>query len=128
MSVRLLALAALSLGVAVPAIAGQETTATGAVATTTPGVDLARLPLNVGRIGRQLRQTETSEERNGMRLKYTIQVYGEAPKLKLVTPLDNLLTGDVPNSSPTHNDMIRQMTPKEFSAPVMSLGGVPSRK
>ena len=128
MSLRLPALAALCFGVTVPAIAGQGGTATGAVATTTPGVDLARLPINVARIGRQLRQADVREERNGLRLKYTIQVYGELPKLKLITPLDNLLTGGVPNSAPTHNDMIRQMTPKEFSAPVIGLGSIPSRK
>jgi hypothetical protein len=127
MTGRLLIAALLCSGVAVPATAGQGS-ATGAVATTTPGVDLARLPVNVARIGRQLRQVESTEERNGLRLKYTIQVFGDAPKLKLVTPLDNLLTGDVPKSAPTHTDMIRQMTPKEFSAPVMSLGGFPSRK
>lgn len=127
MGVRLLTASALCLGLAAPAMA-QESSAGGAVATTTPGIDLARLPVNVARIGRQLRQTETTEERNGVRLKYTIQVYGEAPKLKLVTPLDNLLTGDVPNSAPTHTDMIRQMTPKEFSAPVIGLGAIPSRK
>jgi len=84
--------------------------------------------VNVSRIGRQLRQATATEERNGLRLKYTIQVYGEAPKIKVFTPLDNLLTGDIPNSSPTHNDMIRQMTPKEFSAPVINLGGIPTRK
>jgi hypothetical protein len=127
MSVRLLTAAVLCFGLAASA-AAQGTSATGTVATTTPGVDLAQLPVNVGRIGRQLRQAATTEERSGLRLKYTIQVYGEAPPLKLVTPLDNLLTGDVPNSSPTHNDMIRQMTPKEFSAPVINLGSIPSRK
>jgi hypothetical protein len=127
MSVRLLA-AALCIGLATPALAGQESSATGTVATTTPGVDLARLPVNVSRIGRQLRQAESTEERTGMRLKYTIQVYGELPRIKLFTPLDNLLSGDIPNSAPTHNDMIRQMTPKEFSAPVIGLGGIPARK
>src|SRR3954453_701820 len=105
MSVRLLA-AALCIGFATPAPAGQEKSAPGTVATTTPGVDLARLPVNVSRIGRQLRQAESPEDRTGMRLKYTIQVYGELPRIKLFTPLDNLLSGDIPNSAPTHNDMI----------------------
>ena len=60
-------------------------------------------------------------------MRYDIQVYGEAPRFKLVTPLDNLLLGNVPNTAPTHNDMIRQMTPKEFSTPVFSIS-TPSRK
>ena len=95
--------------------------------TVTPGVELERLPINVGRIGRPLRQTQVREQHDGLRLRYDIQVYGEAPRFKLFTPLDNLLVGGVPNSAPTHNDMIRQMTPKEFSTPVFSMS-VPSRK
>jgi hypothetical protein len=112
----------------VPAYAQQPTSAGGTIATVTPAVDLSRLPVNVGRIGRKLREAEVREEREGLRLRYTIDVFGEAPKLKLITPLDNLLTGDVPHSAPTHNDMIRMMTPKEFSAPVINLGTVPRRK
>ena len=121
-------LVALCSLLAVPVSAQQPTAAGGTIATATPALDLSRLPLNVGRIGRQLRAAEVREEREGLRLRYTIDVFGEAPKLKLITPLDNLLTGDVPHSAPTHNDMIRMMTPKEFSAPVINLGTVPRRK
>jgi hypothetical protein len=127
MGVRLLAAAILCAGFAVPAIAGQGSSADGAEVSVTPGVELNRLPINVARIGKQLRQTQVREERNGLRLRYDIQVYGEAPRFKLVTPLDNLLLGNVPNTAPTHNDMIRQMTPKEFSTPVFSIS-TPSRK
>jgi len=127
MGVRFPAVAALCVGLAAPAVAGQAGSADGAEVTVTPGVELNRLPINVARIGRQLRQTQVREERDGLRLRYEIQVYGEAPRFKLVTPLDNLLLGGVPNSAPTHNDMIRQMTPKEFSTPVFSTS-VPSRK
>jgi hypothetical protein len=111
MGVKLLTLATACFGIAAPVMAGQGTAAGGAVATTTPGVDLARLPVSIARIGRQLRQAEVREERNGLRLSYTIQVYGQAPKIKLITPLDNLLSGDVPKSAPTNNEMIPQMTP-----------------
>ena len=127
MGFRFLFAAALCAGFAGPAMAGQGKSADGTVVTVTPGVELDRLPVNVARIGKQLRQTEVREERNGLRLRYDIQVYGDAPRFKLVTPLDNLLIGGVPNSAPTHNDMIRQMTPKEFSTPVFSMS-VPSRK
>ena len=127
MGFRFLFAAALCAGFASPAMAGQGKSADGTVVTVTPGVELDRLPVNVARIGKQLRQTEVREERNGLRLRYDIQVYGDAPRFKLVTPLDNLLIGGVPNSAPTHNDMIRQMTPKEFSTPVFSTS-VPSRK
>src|SRR6187551_1796564 len=127
MGFRFLFAAALCAGFAGPAMAGQGKSADGTVVTVTPGVELDRLPVNVARIGKQLRQTEVREERNGLRLRYDIQVYGDAPRFQLVTPLDNLLIGGVPNSAPTHNDMIRQMTPKEFSTPVFSFS-TPSRK
>jgi len=127
MGVRLPTAAALVFSIAAPAL-GQATVADGTVVTVNPGVDLGRLPVNVSRISRQMRQAEVKEERSGLHLNYTIQVYGEAPKLKLITPLDNLLTGSVPGTAPTHADMIRQMTPLEFSAPVIGLGAVPSRK
>ena len=101
--------------------------ASGTIATTTPGLDIARLPVNLGRIGRQLRQAEVRERRDGLKIHYTIDVFGEAPKIQLITPLDNLLTGDVPNSAPTHGDMLRMMTPKEFSAPGIGIT-LPRRK
>ena len=123
-----LSLAAVTLvGLALPAWAGQETGAGGAIAPTTPGVDIARLPVNVGRIGRQLRQVQTTEVRDGLKIRYTINVYGELPQIKLITPLDNLLKGDVPGTPPTHADMIRMMTPKEFSAPIIGVS-IPRRQ
>jgi hypothetical protein len=118
---------AFCIGLAAPALAGQSGSKDGTVVNVTPGVELDRLPINVARIGKQLRRVEEREERDGLRLRYNIQVYGDAPRFKLVTPLDNLLVGGVPNSAPTHNDMIRQMTPKEFSTPVFSVS-TPSRK
>jgi len=120
MGFRFIVAAALCVGCAAPATAGQSARADAAEVSVTPGVELDRLPVNVARIGRQLRQTQVREERNGLRLRYDIQVYGEAPRFKLVTPLDNLLLGSVPNSAPTNSDMIRQMTPKEFSTPLFS--------
>jgi len=120
--------AALLLGSAVPSPAGQGPVTTGAIATATPGIDRARLPVNVGRIGRQLRQAQIREERDGLKIRYSIDVYGELPKIQLITPLDNILTGNVPRTAPTHNDMIGVMTPQEFSAPVMTFGSLPRRK
>jgi len=128
MGIRLPAVTALLFSLAASAVAAQGNVADGTVVSVNPGVDLDRLPVNISRISRQMRQAEVKEERNGLRLNYTIQVYGEAPKIKLITPLDNLRTGTVPGSAPTHADMIRQMTPLEFSAPVIGLGAVPSRK
>ncbi len=133
MRVRLLAAVALCAGFAAPATAGQGTspdsgTAPPAGSQPAPAVDVTRLPVNISRIGRQLRQAEVREQRDGMKIHYTIDVFGELPRISWITPLDNILTGDVPNTPPTHNDMIRMMTPLEFSAPVINIGSVPKRK
>jgi hypothetical protein len=121
------------VAVAAPAFPQQPSPATGtaangAIATATPGLDLSRLPVNIGRIGRQLKQAEVREDRNGLRLHYTIDVFGEAPKIEFITPLDNILTGAVPRTSPTHQEMLQMMTPKEFSSPVINLLTVPRKR
>jgi hypothetical protein len=127
MQFRLSLATAMLIGMTMSASAGQEPVAGGAIATSTPGIDLARLPVNVGRIGRQLRQAQVRENRDGLKIRYTIDVYGELPKIQFITPLDNILTGDVPHSAPTHNDMLRMMTPKEFSVPGFGVS-IPRRK
>lgn len=84
----------------------------------TPPVDVNRLPINLNRINRGLRQTNERVERDGLRLRYSIDVYGTAPRIDILDPTrDNLLYGPVPNSAPTHQDMMRMVTPQEYRAP-----------
>ncbi|HEY7186254.1 MAG TPA: hypothetical protein VH436_06885 [Vicinamibacterales bacterium] len=80
-------------------------------------VDVNKLPINVNRIQRQLRQTTVREERDGLNLRYIVDVYGRAPQLELFTKQDNLKEGAVPYGAPTHQDMLNQMTPQEYRAP-----------
>ena len=80
-------------------------------------VDVSRLPLNLNRIQRELRQSAVREERQGLNLHYVIDVYGQAPRIVIFGPDDNLVHGPVPYGGPTHRDMIEQVTPKEYRAP-----------
>ena len=80
-------------------------------------VDVSRLPLNLDRIQRGLRQSAIREERQGLNLRYVVDVYGQAPPLVLFGPEDNLVYGPVPYGAPTHRDMIEHVTPKEYRAP-----------
>jgi hypothetical protein len=114
-------LAAILAAAVSPALAGQAPPAKETHTPTASAVDPSRLPVNVGRIGRQLRQVQMREERDGLKLRYSIDVFGALPKITFITPLDNIVTGDVPRSAPTHTDMIRMMTPKEFSSPVIGI-------
>ena len=82
-----------------------------------PVLDVSRLPLNLDRIQRGLRQSAIREERQGLNLRYLVEVYGQAPPLVIFGPEDNLVHGPVPYGAPTHREMIDHVTPKEYRAP-----------
>jgi hypothetical protein len=103
--VKALAFPALLALLMTPAIRAQET------------VDVSRLPINLEKIQRELRQSSIREERDGLNLRYIIDVYGQAPPIELFGPTDDLVYGPVPNTAPTHREMIEHVTPKEYRAP-----------
>src|SRR5262245_40413755 len=75
-------------------------------------IDATRLGLNLSRIQRELRQSASTEsDKNAIKIRYTIDVYGQAPRLQFFTKEDNLQYGLVPNTAPTHGDMLYEMTP-----------------
>jgi hypothetical protein len=80
-------------------------------------VDVGKLPVNLDRIQRQLQQATVREERDGLKLRYVVDVYGRAPQIELFTKQDNLESGPVPYGAPTHRQMIEAVTPQEYRAP-----------
>ena len=89
-----------------------------------PQVNVDRLPIDIGRIQRELRQSTERQQQEGLNLKFQIEVFGSAPQIELFTPADNLKNGPVPYGAPTHQQMLQMMTPKEFSSPVMDFNGL----
>jgi hypothetical protein len=83
-----------------------------------PRVDVDRLPLNLNRIQRELRHAADLEQREGLNLRYVIQIYGSAPPLEIFNEESNLVNGPVPYGAPTHRELIDQVTPQPFRAPV----------
>jgi len=81
-------------------------------------VDVDQLPVDVARIHRGLRQSTIREERDGLHLKYFVDVYGQAPRIEFFTRQDNLRNGPVPYGAPTHNEILQMITPQEYRAPV----------
>ena len=59
-----------------------------------------------------------------MKIRYTVDVYGEAPRIDFFTKDDNLQTGPVPYGAPTHREIVNQATPIEFRAPVMDFSAL----
>jgi len=81
-------------------------------------VNVDRLPLNLNRISRELRHAADLQEREGLRLRYTIQIYGAAPPLDIFNEESDLVNGPVPYGAPTHRELIDHVTPREFRPPV----------
>jgi hypothetical protein len=93
-------------------------------ATAAPAIDVSRLPIDLRRIEKSFRQTTIREERDGLNLRYFVDVYAKAPNIVLFTKEDNLLTGPVPYGGPTHREMLDMITPKEHRAPAADLGAL----
>jgi hypothetical protein len=72
------------------------------------------LPVDVQRIHRELRQSATRDENEGLKLRYFVDVFGQAPPLVVFGPEDNLSTGPVPYGAPTHREMVNQVTPIDY--------------
>jgi hypothetical protein len=115
----------LMLGLAAGTAAAQDGNGTAVVRRQASSIDVDRLPININRVHRELRQAVTvSEERDGLNLRYEIQVFGRAPEIRLFTPEDNLRTGPVPYGAPTHQEIVNHITPQEFRSPVMDFNGL----
>jgi hypothetical protein len=90
----------------------------------TPNIDVSRLPINLNRIQRQLRQSTVRDESQGLQLRYIVDVYGQAPRIELFPNRDYSLTGPAPYGAPTHQDLLRLITPQEHSAPAANFGNL----
>jgi len=87
-------------------------------------VDVSKLPVNLERIQRQLRQAAVREERDGLNLRYVVDVFGQAPRIELFAPRENLLNGPVPYGAPTHRQFIEAITPREYRSPGIDFGAI----
>src|SRR4030095_8568259 len=87
-------------------------------------VDVKRLPIDLAKVTRELRQSAASESRTGLNIRYRVDVYGQAPRIELFTKQDNLVSGPVPYGAPSHQEMIKHVTPQEYRAPYADFGSL----
>ena len=87
-------------------------------------VDVDRLPLDLRRVHRGLRQPTVRVERDGLNLRYVIEVFGQAPPLVVFTKEDKLVYGPVPYGAPTHREIMEHVTPKEYRAPAADISAL----
>jgi len=85
-------------------------------------VDVKRLPIDLTKVTRELRQSAATESRSGLNIRYRVDVYGQAPRIEIFTKQDNLAYGPAPYGAPTHQEMIDHVTPQEYRAPAADIG------
>src|SRR5262249_28725243 len=98
--------------------------ATSAPSVQQTSVDVKRLPIDLTKVTRELRQSAATESRSGLNLRYRIDVYGQAPRIELFTKEDNIEYGRAPYGAPTHQEMIDHVTPQEYRAPYADIGNL----
>ena len=87
-------------------------------------VDVTRLPIDLAKVTRELRQSAATESRTGLNIRYRVDVYGQSPRIELFTKQDNLPNGPVPYGAPSHQEMINHVTPQEYRAPYADIGNL----
>jgi hypothetical protein len=117
---RSLALIVVIAAVASPAFAQNPPPAEPA-----PAIDATKLGVDLSRIQRGLRVAETKEKSaaEGLRLDFSIQVYGRAPRIEVLQGVD-LFNGGVPGTAPSHNQMIEFWTPAIYRSPTMPVSAL----
>ena len=106
------------VGVALAAAQGSSgrPDAGGTAVTVQPQVDAAKLGIDISRVRRQLVRVTVREERDGMKLRYAVDVFGMAPPIDLFpsSRIDpNYFTGPAPYGAPTHREFLNLNTPIE---------------
>jgi hypothetical protein len=82
--------------------------------------DTAKLPVSLERIRRELALRPGPAD-DPFRLQYYVQVYGRLPAVAFLSERDLLTGGGVRYGSPTHQEILNQITPEEFRAPAADL-------
>ena len=88
-------------------------------------IDAGKLGVDLSRIKRGLRVAETKDKltADGLRLDFSIQVYGQSPRIDVLQGID-LFNGGVPGSAPSHNQMIEFWTPPIYRSPTMPVSAL----
>jgi hypothetical protein len=90
-------------------------------------VDVSKLPIDMSRIRRQLVRVNVREERDGLSLRYMVDVFAQAPGIDLFPSgkLDpNFWTGPAPYGAPAHRDFLNLWTPQEHRGQAADFGAL----
>lgn len=90
-----------------------------------PAIDATKLGVDLARIQKGLRVAESNEKvtADGLRLNFSIQVYGQSPRIEILRGVD-LFNGGVPGTAPSHNQMIEFWTPAIYRTPGLPISAL----
>ena len=90
-----------------------------------PAVDASRLGVSLDRIKRELAQAEAADaapDDGRIKFSFSVEVVGSAPKIDLLQGFS--LKGGVPYGSPTHQEVLDVITPREFRSPAVPFSAI----
>jgi hypothetical protein len=82
-----------------------------------PAVDAGKLGVSLSRIQRRLQASAERQSGDALNLRFFVDVYAMAPPIVLLSKEDNLDTGRVPDSAPTHQEVLQFLTPRGMQPP-----------
>ena len=88
-----------------------------------PAPSVESLGMSFERIKRGLRIQQPSAAKTPLKVEYYVEVQGIAPPIPIFRP-GELASGPVSYGAPTHADMMRHVTPIEFSSPRVPVSGI----
>jgi hypothetical protein len=80
------------------------------------------LPVSLKRIKRGLQEAQSQPPSHRLKLSYYVAVVGQSEPINLFKDFDTI-HGAVPFTAPSHQELLEQVTPREFRAPAADLLG-----
>jgi hypothetical protein len=87
-----------------------------------PAVDVSKMGIDLSRIKRELAQAEETPTDDPLRLRFTVEVVGTAPKIDLLEGFN--VKGPLPYGPPTHQEFLDVVTPREYRSPTVDFLGI----
>ena len=99
----------------------------GAFAQAAPTVDASKMGVDLSRIKRELSQAqaeaaEEAPEGDPLRLRFTVEVVGTAPKIDFLAGFN--VNGPMAYGPPTHREVLDVLTPQEYRSPTVDFLGL----
>jgi hypothetical protein len=85
-------------------------------------VDVSKMGIDLSRIKRELAQSEEAPSDDPLRLRFTVEVVGTAPKIDLLEGFS--VKGPMPYGPPTHQEFLDVVTPREYRSPTVDFLGI----